>query len=78
MHQPQTLIDFIRHQVLKDKAEVSAETKLFSDGLLDSMNILDLIGYVEKHLGRELKDDELRMDNFRTIATILKVFFNES
>lgn len=40
------------------------------------MNILYLIGYVEKALGRRLTDDEIVMSNFRTVRVIAHTFLN--
>lgn len=40
------------------------------------MNILYLIGYVEKALGRRLNDDEIVMSNFRTVRVIANTFLH--
>lgn len=58
------------------KTEVTRDTRLFSDRVLDSMNILDLIGFIEKQLKRRLHEDEITMRHFETPATILSTFFS--
>ena len=40
------------------------------------MNILYLIGYVEKAIGRRLTDDEIVMSNFRTVRVIANTFLH--
>jgi acyl carrier protein len=69
------LIDFVRKRLVKNRRlTVEGQTPLFEKRLIDSINILYLIGYVEKALGRRLRDDELVMSNFRTAETIASTF----
>jgi acyl carrier protein len=73
----QRLLDFVRRRLLKQKGvRVDADTPLFESRLIDSINILYLIGYVEKALGRRLTDDEIVMSNFRTVRVIANTFLN--
>ena len=74
----QHLIDFIRRRVLKDnRVRLDPDTPLFGQRLLDSMNILALIGYVERRRGRRLTDEELVMERFRTVRSIVTSLLNE-
>jgi acyl carrier protein len=69
------LLDFVRRRLLKQKgATVDVDTPLFERQLIDSINILYLIGYVEKALGRRLTDDEIVMSNFRSVRVIAETF----
>jgi acyl carrier protein len=69
------LLDFVRRRLLKQKGvRVDADTPLFERKLVDSINILYLIGYVEKALGRRLTDDEIVMSNFRSVRVIANTF----
>jgi acyl carrier protein len=69
------LLDFVRRRLLKQKGvRVDADTPLFERKLIDSINILYLIGYVEKALGRRLTDDEIVMSNFRSVRVIANTF----
>src|SRR5690348_5168809 len=75
----QELLQFIKKSLLKNKnLTVKPDTLFFREKILDSMNILDLIGYVEKHLGRRLKDEEIIMSNFQSVSAITKAFGDES
>lgn len=47
---------------------------LFKERLIDSMNILILIGYVEQKLERRLTDDEVIMSHFDSVDTIVETF----
>jgi acyl carrier protein len=53
---------------------VDRDTRLFEDGYMNSLRILDLIAMVEKSLGARIPDRSVRLANFRTIATIVRVF----
>jgi acyl carrier protein len=71
------LLDFVRRRLLKQRGvRVDADTPLFETRLIDSINILYLIGYVEKALGRRLTDDEIVMSNFRTVRVIANTFLH--
>ena len=69
------LLDFVRRRLLKQKGVlIDADTPLFERKLIDSINILYLIGYVEKSVGRRLTDDEIVMSNFRSVRVITSTF----
>lgn len=57
---------------------IAPETELFARKVIDSMNVLRFIGYVEKKLGRRLTDDELVMENFRSVRVICERFLKET
>ena len=77
--QEKELIDFIKKFLLKkgNVVEITSETLLFKERMLNSMNILDLIGYIEKKIGRRLKDEEIIMTNFQSVRVMASVFFHE-
>ncbi len=71
------IVDFIKNGILKDKGiSINKKTPLFKKGILDSMNILDIIGFIENKIGRKIKDDELIMKNFKDVNSIIEVFSN--
>ena len=71
------LLEFIA-SISKYKAQsLDLQTMLFKDKVLDSINILNLIGYVEGYLGRRLTDDEMIMPNFESAQKMIEVFFNK-
>ena len=72
------LLDFVQRRLVKRPGRsLDVNTPLFSSKLIDSINILYLIGYVEKALGRRLTDRELVMSNFRTVDAIARTFFRD-
>ena len=71
----ESLIKFIKSICRNKKQPINSNTLLFKEKVLDSMNILDLMGYIEKHLGRRLTNDEVVMSNFESTQKITEVFF---
>lgn len=73
------LLEFVRSRMVGDPSvSIGPETELFAEKVIDSMNVLRFIGYLEKKLGRRLTDDELVMENFRSVRTICERFLKET
>ena len=68
------LTQFVNGTFLGGGNAVDRDTRLFEDGYMNSLRILDLIAMVEKALGARIPDRSVRLANFRTIGTIVSVF----
>ena len=55
---------------LARKAGVSTNTPLLENGILDSLGILDIVGYLEGEFNITFHDDELVPENFQSLAAI--------
>lgn len=55
---------------LVDLPELSVDEPLVSSGLLDSIDLIRLIGKLEEFYGTRLGDNELRVENFETCRSI--------
>lgn len=51
--------------------EINDDTLLFEEGLFDSMGLLFLIDFIRDEFHVETKDDELLVDNFQSINSII-------
>jgi acyl carrier protein len=72
----QELITLIRDKLCQDPAvTVQPQSQLFAERIIDSINILALMGFVEGKLGRRLRDDELVMPRFASVDAIVRTFF---
>ena len=54
-----------------DRGGVTDDTTLFSDGLLDSLVMVDLIAWMEETGGFKMKWNEVTLDNLDTATRIL-------
>jgi acyl carrier protein len=69
------LLKFINTDLLADSnLTVDADSALFKDGIIDSLKILHLLGFIESALGRSIPDEDVVMDHFRTVRTIAERF----
>lgn len=66
------LRSFIAERFLPGTAlsDVSTDTPLISSGVLDSLALLELIGFVEEQFGIGLAAHNVNADNFETIAAM--------
>jgi acyl carrier protein len=62
--------DFIRQKVLFDDSAPLLDDEEIFPGIVDSLGVLDLAEFIEKTYGVEIGDDELLVDNFRSLAAI--------
>jgi len=63
---------FIRENVLVDRTvSMNANTRLLSEGLMDSVGAVRLAAFVEESFGVRFDDSELRAGEIETIADIL-------
>jgi acyl carrier protein len=61
---------FIREEVILDEgAQIDDDTSLL-DGILDSLALMQLVGFLEEEFDTEIDDTEVVVENFRTIADI--------
>jgi acyl carrier protein len=68
--------EIIRHiqNVVKDKqVKVEANTSLIAKGLLDSLEILGLIEFVESQFKIKLKNEDMNPDYFETPAAVSRL-----
>jgi acyl carrier protein len=71
------LVEFVNRDLLEGKGTaVDADSALFENGKLDSLNILRLIAFVETRRGRSIPDREIVMNRFRNLRTIAESFLS--
>ena len=69
------LLEFINSRLLAgSNLSVGANSPLFANGTIDSLKILQLLGFIESELGRTISDDEVVMENFRSVRVIAERF----
>jgi len=65
------LISFITSNFISDKTELLKDTKLISSGLIDSINTLKLVDFVEETFGVEFEANEVSREYLDTPQLIL-------
>jgi len=65
---------FVREELLVDPAVLlTPETRLLSEGLIDSLGAVQLAAFIEETFGVRFDDSEIRGGELETIAAILLV-----
>jgi acyl carrier protein len=55
---------------LARKREIKDADPLIEDGIIDSMGVQDLVGFLEHEFGVEVSDEELLPENFHSIEQL--------
>lgn len=58
---------------INDQIDYAAETELLSAGLLDSVQLVELVAALEEEYGIEIPLDEIEPDNFDSIEAIFNM-----
>ena len=67
---------WVREQGNRPDGEAPADAAdLLKEGWIDSLGLMMLMSCVEDLLGRALRDDEMRMQNFVSIDSIVRGLF---
>jgi len=68
---PKAVLDFLKNNAHEVHAEPpEADDDLFQAGILDSFTLVELASKLEEECGVKIPDDEVNVQNFRSIATI--------
>ena len=70
-------VAWLNRRVAPEGVTVDADTRLFEQGIVDSLGILRLIAWTEKAIERRIADREIRMDRFATVRLIAENFVAE-
>ena len=66
------LIEFIRIELLEDAdRELSTSDQLLLDDIVDSLGVMRLVHYIEERGGESVPAEDVTIDNFATIETIV-------
>jgi acyl carrier protein len=71
MTDAETILEFIREEADLDDEEVTADTSLFRDQLLDSMNLTALITFLEETFAIRVKPMDIVFENLDTVNHML-------
>ena len=74
------LVAFISKKLVAPTAGVTVgpETLLFEEGLIDSLQILAMIAFVERDLDIRIPDSAVRLKSFQSVRAIAETFVQET
>ncbi|NNE13067.1 MAG: acyl carrier protein [Ilumatobacter sp.] len=66
------LLQFINDEVrLSHAVEVERDTDLLLTGLVDSVGVIEIVGWIEDEHGVEIDPLDIVLDNFQTVGRML-------
>jgi acyl carrier protein len=71
MSDAETILEFIRDDLLEEEVEIDADTSLFRDQLLDSMNLTNLIMFLEETFSIRIGAIDIAFENLDTVNHML-------
>ncbi|WP_433574455.1 acyl carrier protein [Nocardia brasiliensis] len=52
---------------------IADDLDIFESGFVNSLFAMELVVFIEKHLGDRIPNDEVRLDNFRTVDSMTEL-----
>ena len=71
MTDAETILEFIREEADLEEDEANADTSLFRDQLLDSMNLTALVAFLEETFSIKVKPMDIVFENLDTVNHML-------
>lgn len=68
----ESLVAFLAQSFSLEPGEISDHDPLFSSGVLDSFSMVQLVMFVEETAGLRLNPEDVTLDHFDTIESILE------
>jgi acyl carrier protein len=67
------LAEFIRTHAPHLASDVTEDTPLLEQGLLDSLGLMKLVAFLERRYRLAVPEEQITPDNFRSLATIRRL-----
>ncbi len=68
----QQISEFLVDSLSVQREEFEDDTLLFSEGILDSLNLLELITFIERRMGRRIRSRDITLAHFDSVNRILE------
>ncbi len=66
----ENIIEFLKNDIGVDAGSISPDDQLFSSGLLNSLDILELVSFIESKFDVKISTWEISLEKFDTIQKI--------
>jgi acyl carrier protein len=65
------LRQWLAEKTAQEPASIGDEAPIFTTGLLDSFDLIELVTFVEQRTGKRVKPLDINMRNFNTVSDIV-------
>jgi acyl carrier protein len=71
----QLITEHIRKEFLADKPAqpLDGDTPLIQQGIIDSLGVFLLIGFLEERFGVKIEEEDVVLENFATVKAIVRL-----
>jgi len=76
MNNAEEIITFINDELLDEPEDIGIDTSLFEDRILDSLNLVMLIGFLEEKYAIKIKTSEVSIENLDSVSKMIS-FINK-
>lgn len=71
MERKTMIMQYIKKEIMRnEKATISEQEDLLSEGILDSLGILQLVAYIDDTFGIEIPDRDVVYENFYSVDAL--------
>ncbi|MGI9628378.1 MAG: phosphopantetheine-binding protein [Longimicrobiales bacterium] len=67
----ESLITFVQDSLLRGNETIDAEESLIDRGLVDSIGLMQLMGFIEENAGVRIPDHLITPDNFQSVTAMM-------
>lgn len=67
----QTLLEFIRDELLDDADELTTDDNLLADGMVDSLGMLRMMDHIEQTFGVTVPPEDFTIEHFRSVERLV-------
>ncbi len=72
MNAGEIILEFIQNELIDDlDTELSVDMSLFQDRLLDSLNLVSLLNFLEKTFGIKINTSEVTLENVDSVQKMI-------
>ncbi|OJX39527.1 MAG: hypothetical protein BGO78_13535 [Chloroflexi bacterium 44-23] len=71
MDRTKELTNFVESELAKGrKSNIKPDDDLLSEGIIDSLGILQLVSFIEEKFNIQVDDEDVVLENFQSIASL--------
>lgn len=67
----ETLLEFIRTELLDDMDDIEMDENLLADGMVDSLGMVRMMGFLEQTFNVSVPPEDMTIQNFRTVERVV-------
>lgn len=67
----ETLLEFIRTELLDDMDDIEMDENLLADGMVDSLGMVRMMGFIEQAFSVTVPPEDMTIQNFRTVERVV-------